>query len=61
MKIRLTGLPEQCEAMAAMIEEHCGVDVHYISKEYAQNRKCKKTKYVSVYMDVQDFEKGDNA
>ena len=58
MKIRVTGLPEQVEIMTAVIEEYCGVKVNYASKEYKQNRKCKTSKYVSVYMDVEDFEKG---
>lgn len=57
MKIRITGLPEQVETMASMIKDYCNVEVNYISNEYKQNRKCKTSKYVSVYMDVSDFGK----
>ena len=57
MKIRITGLPKQVQTMAAMIEDYCGVEVNYISDEYKQNRKYKSSKFVSVYMDVSDFEK----
>lgn len=57
MKIRITGLPKQVQTMAAIIEDYCGVEVNYISGEYKQNRRCKTSKYVSVYMDVSDFGK----
>ena len=55
MKIRITGLPHQVNAMVSTIEEYCGVQINSISKEYPQNRKCKTSKYVAVYLDVQDF------
>ena len=43
---------------AGLVLEGGGMKVNYVSKEYKQNRKCKTSKYVSVYMDVEDFEKG---
>lgn len=59
MKIRITGLPEQVHTMVDTIQEYCGVEINYISNDYKQNRKCKTSKYVSVYIDISDFEKGD--
>ena len=56
MKIRITGLPQQVEAMVSTIEEYCGLQINSVSQEYPQTRKCKKSKYVAVYLDVQDFE-----
>lgn len=56
MKIRITGKPEQVRAMVSTIEEYCGLEINYVSEEYPQNRKCKTSKYVAVYLDVQDFE-----
>ena len=56
MKIRITGKPEQVRAMVDNMKEYCGLEINYISNEYKQNRKCKESKYVSVYLDVQDFE-----
>lgn len=56
MKIRITGLPQQVEAMVSTIEEYCGLQINYVSQEYKQTRKCKTSKYVAVYLDVQDFE-----
>ncbi len=56
MKIRITGKPEQVRAMVSVIEEYCGLEINYVSDEYKQTRKCKTSKYVSVYLDVQDFE-----
>ena len=56
MKIRITGLPQQVEAMVSTIEEYCGLQINYVSQEYPQTRKCKSSKYVAVYLDVQDFE-----
>ena len=55
MKIRITGLPEQVEAMIGLIKD-TRVDITYISNAYTQNRKCKTSKYVAVYLDVKDFE-----
>ena len=55
MKIRITGLPEQVRAMSSLISQD--FDVNYISEEYPQNRKCKTSKYVAIYLDVKDFEK----
>ena len=56
MKIRITGLPQQVEAMVSTIEEYYGLQINYVSQEYPQTRKCKSSKYVAVYLDVQDFE-----
>lgn len=56
MKIRITGLPQQVEAMVSTIEEYCGLQINYVSQEYPQKRKCKSSKYVAVYLDVKDFE-----
>ena len=55
-KIRITGLPQQVEAMVSTIEEYYGLQINYVSQEYPQTRKCKSSKYVAVYLDVQDFE-----
>ena len=56
MKFRITGLPQQVEAMVSTIEEYCGLQINYVSQEYQQTRKSKTSKYVAVYLDVQDFE-----
>lgn len=56
MKIRITGLPSQVEAMIENLKEYSGVEINYISREYKQNRYCKTSKFVSVYIDVKDFE-----
>ena len=60
MKVRITGLPEQVRAFAESIKEFSGLEINYISDEYKQNRKCKTSKYVAVYLDIQDYEKGEN-
>ena len=56
MKIRITGLPNQVEAMIENLKEYSGTEITYISREYKQNRNYKYSKYVSVYLDVKDFE-----
>ena len=60
MKVRITGLPEQVKAFTESIKEFSGLEINYISNEYKQNRKCKTSKYVAVYLDIQDYEKGEN-
>lgn len=55
MKIRITGTSEQVQAMIGLIKD-TRVDIQYISNEYKQNRKCKTSKYVAVYLDIKDFE-----
>ena len=55
MKIRITGLPNQVEAMIENLKEYSGTEINYISREYKQNRYCKTSKFVSVYIDVKDF------
>lgn len=53
MKVRITGLPQQVKAFAASLK--LDYDVNYESKPYPQNRKCKDSKYVAVYLDIGDF------
>ena len=60
MKVRITGLPEQVKAFTESIKEFSCLEINYISDEYKQNRKCKTSKYVAVYLDIQDYEKGEN-
>ena len=59
MKIRATGTPEQIEILLEQIPLIVGTQCNYISKPYKQTRKCKTSKYVSVYLDLEDYELHD--
>ena len=59
MKIRVTGTPEQVELLLARLYEYVGTRCQYISKPYPQTRKCKSSKYVSVYLDYEDYDLDD--
>ena len=59
MKIRVTGTHEQVEEFLARMDLFVGTKCKYVSKEYPQTRKCKTSKYVSVYMDYDDYELHD--
>ena len=59
MKIRATGTPEQIEILLEQIPLIVGTQCNYISKPYKQTRKCKTSKYVSVYLDFEDDELHD--
>ena len=56
MKIKATGTPEQIEILLERIPLIVGTQCNYISKPYPQTRKCKTSKYVSVYLDFEDYE-----
>ena len=56
MKIRATGTPEQIEILIERLPLIVGTQCNYISKPYKQTRKCKTSKYVSVYLDFEDYE-----
>ena len=59
MKIRVTGTPEQIEILIERLPQIVGTQSNYISKPYKQTRKCKTSKYVSVYLDFEDYELQD--
>lgn len=59
MKIRATGTPEQIEILIERLPLIVGTQCNYISKPYKQTRKCKASKYVSVYLDFEDYELHD--
>lgn len=56
MKIRVTGTPEQIEVLLERIPLIVGTQCRYISNPYPQTRKCKTSKYVSVYLDFEDYD-----
>lgn len=55
MKIRATGTPEQIDVLIERISNIVGTQCKYVSKPYPQTRKCKASKYVSVYLDFEDY------
>ncbi len=59
MKIRITGEPEQVEMLLARLDIYVGTKCKYISTPYPQTRKCKTSKYVSVYVDYEDYDLDD--
>ena len=56
MKIRITGEPEQVQMLLDRLDIYVGSKCKYISKPYPQTRKCKTSKYVSVYLDFEDYD-----
>lgn len=56
MKIRVTGTPEQIDILLERIPLIVGTQCRYISNPYPQTRKCKTSKYVSVYLDFEDYD-----
>ncbi len=59
MKIRITGEPEQVEMLLARLDIYVGSKSKYISNPYPLTRKCKTSKYVSVYVDYEDYDLDD--
>lgn len=59
MKIRITGEPEQVQMLLDRLDIYVGFKCKYISKPYPQTRKCKTSKYVSVYVDYEDYDLDD--
>ena len=55
MKIRITGEPKQVQ----MLLDRLDIYVGSISNPYPQTRKCKTSKYVSVYVDYEDYDLDD--
>jgi len=55
MKIRVTGTHKQVKCFLERLHIIAGTKCNYVSKEYPQTRKCKMSKYVSVYIDYEDY------
>ena len=59
MKIRITGEPKQVQMLLDRLDIYVGSKCKYISNPYPQTRKCKTSKYVSVYVDYEDYDLDD--
>ena len=56
IKVRITGEPKQVNLLQDYLRMFGATECTYISEPYKQNRKCKFSKNVAVYMEFKDYD-----